>query len=88
MSFGMTRAMVECHVADLHRHAVKGRTTTASVDEIELRRDGAPFVGLRNRIGLTLVEVGLHLMVRARASTRPVAPPAVLLRPSSTARGR
>jgi hypothetical protein len=89
MSFGMTRAMVDGHVADLRRCAVRKSPNTAGADQIGPGRSGALSIGgLQDRIGLALVEVGLHLLVRARASTRPIPPQASLFRPSSGAPGR
>jgi hypothetical protein len=88
MSFGMTHAMVEGRVAELHRHAATRRTAIAPAGETRPHRGSALPFDLRNRIGLSLVELGLHLLVRARESTRPVPPQVVLLRRSSGARGR
>jgi hypothetical protein len=61
MSFGMTHAMVECRVADLHQHAADGRKKSVPADETSPGHGRPLSFGLRNRIGLTLVELGLHL---------------------------
>jgi hypothetical protein len=89
MSFGMTRAMVDCHVVDLRRHAARKSPNSSATDETGPSHSGNHSFGrLQDRIGLALVEVGLHLLVRAQASTRPLPPQASLFRPSSGSPGR
>jgi hypothetical protein len=74
MSFGVTDAVVESHVAGLRRtrgaglYGARGR--------------------LRNRIGLGLVEAGLHFMVQAHESAPRGPYGAAFSRRSSTAHGR
>jgi hypothetical protein len=84
MGFGMTDATVETHIAGL-RQARSAPGPSSPLPRVAL---GAAGDRLRNRIGLGLVEAGLHLMVRARQSTPPAPYGAGFLRRSSTARGR
>jgi hypothetical protein len=88
MSFGMTQAMVECRLTDLHRHANGSRTMRAAAGRTRPDDGLALSLHLRNRIGLTLVEMGLHLLVQARESTRPFPPQRPRFRPTSAVRGR
>jgi hypothetical protein len=67
MSFGMTAALVELRIADRRREAARRRTPRAR------RRSPAPgrdeeAPGLRIRIGVRLVEAGLHLLATPRSS--------------------
>jgi hypothetical protein len=88
MSFGLTDAVVETHVAALRRTRGAG-AASASPSPRALRIDlDRARDRLRNRIGLGLVEAGLHLMVQARGSAPPVRYGAALVRRSSTAHGR
>jgi hypothetical protein len=88
VSFGMTQAVVECHVADLHQHANGSRKMRAGAGRTRPDHGLALSLHLRHRIGLTLVEMGLHLLVQAREPTRPVPTQGLRFRPSSVARGR
>jgi hypothetical protein len=87
MSFGMTEVTVETHIAGLHqtRGARRAPGRSSPLARVGL---GAAGSRLRTRVGLGLVEAGLHLMVRARQSGPPTPYGAALLRRSSTARGR
>ena len=88
MSFGLTDAVVETHVAGLRRTRGAG-SPSGSLSPLALLID--PYgvsARLRNRIGVGLVEAGLHFMVQARESAPPVPYGAAFLKRSSTARGR
>jgi hypothetical protein len=94
MSFGTTDAAVETHIAALRQarrgaRGARGARGTAGLSA-PVARAGLGDAGnrLRTRIGLGLVEAGLHLMVRARQSAPPTPYGTVVLRRSSTARGR
>jgi hypothetical protein len=88
MSFGLQRAMVESHVATLHCREGRARSGNRRSGLGRHRREyPSILLQLRSRIGLGLVEVGLHLMVRA-GGTRPAPYEPALLRRSSAARGR
>jgi hypothetical protein len=89
MSFGQTDALVGARIADL-----RDRRVCRVLGRAAYPRGARPVAGhdithrLGNRIGVGLVEVGLHLMVRARQSSRPVPGRSALLTRSSAARGR
>ena len=90
MSFGVTGAVVESHVAGLLRTRGAGTvpgSPSPSPPALRIGLYGARG-RLRNRIGLGLVEAGLHFMVQARESARPVPYGAAFPRRSSTAHGR
>ena len=88
MSFGVTDAVVESHVAGL-RQIRRAGTLLGSHSPLALRIGLYGARGrLRNRIGLGLVEAGLHFMVQARESAPPVPYGAAFPRRSSTAHGR
>jgi hypothetical protein len=88
MSFGVTDAVVETHMAGLRR--TRGTDTVpGSPSPLAFRIGLCGARGrLRNRIGLGLVEAGLHFMVQARESAPPVPYGAAFPRRSSTAHGR
>jgi hypothetical protein len=70
MNLGPHQPMVECHMATLRYQAEHARGTDRTSGRRSFQeRQIAP--RLRNRIGLGLVELGLHLMVRARETARP-----------------
>jgi hypothetical protein len=91
VSFGQTDHLVNHHIAELRDHAgtVGVKNTLAGA-----RGEGGRHLAfrLRSRIGVSLVELGLRLMVRARESSYPTgyptANPHALFTRSSTARGR
>jgi hypothetical protein len=64
MSFGMTSALAEAHQADLRRQARRPRPAAP----IRSRAARQPGRALRQRLGLLLIEAGLHLVVRAPGS--------------------
>jgi hypothetical protein len=88
MSFGLTDAAIQIHVAGLRRTRGPG-SAPGSPSPRALRIGGYGASGrLRSRIGLGLVEAGLHLMVQARESAPPVRYGVAISRRSSTAHGR
>ena len=90
MSFGVTDAVVESHVAGLRRTRGAGSATLpGSLSPLALRIGLSGARGrLRNRIGLGLVEAGLHFMVQAHESAPRGPYGAAFSRRSSTAHGR
>jgi hypothetical protein len=91
MSFGQTDPRLNGHIADLRRQAGQARTTrpgspSGRVSGHMARHAGA--LGVRDRIGVRLVELGLHLMVRTGTPSSPTAYRDSLLTRSSAARGR
>jgi hypothetical protein len=96
MSFGQADARIGGHIADLQDRALRSRTRTPARAGAHGGIPSDVTFRLRNRIGLGLVELGLHLMVRSRESTAPRFAPgpaagqggSALLRPSSISRGR
>jgi hypothetical protein len=63
MSFGLSHAMVDCRIARLRAQATRSHVAdTRTVWPAKRRRTAS--IDLRNRISLTLVELGLHVMVR------------------------
>ena len=88
MSFGQIDARLSTHIQDLH--------SQRSRDQVERTRPAprrrvtfsSRAVHLQDRLGVRLVEVGLHLMVRARRSAPRPRYQSGGLRPSSGAHGR
>jgi hypothetical protein len=64
MNFGMTDAKIQQHTNEL-RHQVsqcRGRVTNGSQHSRSNTRNRSHPSGLRNRLGITLIEAGLHLL--------------------------
>jgi hypothetical protein len=71
-SFGTAAGLVDDHISELRAQAARGRAGRGrGRDRGPARggrdRDRRAWAGLRNRVGLTLVEAGLHLLVTAPA---------------------
>lgn len=64
MTFGMMSALAEARQADLRRQAHRPRAAAP----IRSRSARKPARALRQRLGLLLIEAGLHLVVRAPGS--------------------
>jgi hypothetical protein len=92
VSFGLTSALLADHADGLLRSRVgTGRRHRIESDSHETGRvaDRRHVTRrLSNRVGFTLVEAGLHLMVRARQSASPISGGSAVLRRSSTTHGR
>ena len=64
MNFGMIDVLVSSHTGDIRRQAASRRTAARCRESwTAAGRAGRP--GLRSRVGFALVEMGLHLQVRA-----------------------
>jgi hypothetical protein len=85
MSFGQTDAGLNSHIAELYTQRSRGRARRQPTPRQGRTRRTLP---LQNRIGATMVEVGLHLMVRSRHSEPAARYRPDALRPSSAAHGR